>query len=67
MADKKSIEYPPRWCKYCHYFGEWRVWNACYRPLLARFGFVLPETVPFDGCCEHFKFAKRYTTKQKTR
>ena len=63
MADKESIES----CKYCHYFVEWRFRYACYRPLLVRFGFVLPETVPFNGWCEHFKLAKRYTTKQKTR
>lgn len=67
MGNKKSTEFPPRWCEYCHYFGEFRGWYVCYRSWLARIGFLLPETVPFSGCCEHFKLAKRYTMKQKTR
>ena len=47
MGNKKSTEYPPRWCEYCHYFGEFRGWYVCYRPWLVRIGFLLPETVPF--------------------
>lgn len=71
MDNKKSqlqsSECLPRWCKYCRHFGEYAVWYVCYRPLLVRLKFFQPQSVPYDGCCEHFKLAKRYTTKQKNR
>lgn len=69
MGNKKITleqDYPPHWCKYCHYFGTRGSWNVCYRIDVVRLLLTGPRIVEFDGHCQHFKYAKKYKN-QKSR
>lgn len=67
MSDKKTQQsYPPHWCKYCYYYGEYNGFNACFNIRLLRLLLTGPKIVKFDETCERFKYAKEYKN-QKTR
>lgn len=57
----------PRWCQFCKHFGSMYVWHACYHSWLARLGWKNPKMVNFYDSCRHFKYAKIYADKQKTK
>ncbi len=57
----------PRICQFCKHFATTYVWHACYRPLMVRMGWKSPKMVNFYDSCHHFKYAKIYADKQKTK
>ena len=60
-------DYPPHWCKYCHYFGTRGVWNVCYHGHnIVRLLLTGPRIVEIDETCQYFKYAKKYKN-QKSR
>lgn len=69
MAKKRQSL--PRWCKYCKYYHATDNFSGnCYRFtgafLYFLFG-ICDQGRTFEKTCNHFEYAKKYQTQQKTR
>ncbi len=67
MSKKEKISYPPQWCKYCAFFGDYGKYYACYNVSWWRLILEGPKIVAFDATCKKFQYDRKYKSTQKSR